>query len=167
MTRDHVKTAALSMVKKSGLINLSRLALCEKAGIPDGSFPHVMGCTFSEFVEELQEETTCTKQHRVNKSRVNPSLRRDQLLQASVEISRKTGYDKITRDGIAQYADVSVGLVTRYFGTMKQLKRDVMRFAVNNDIVEIVAQGLADGNRHAKKASPELKKQAAIIIANS
>ena len=54
MKREKVKQTAIDMVEEAGLINLSRSALCARAGIPDGSFPHVMGCNFSEFVEELR-----------------------------------------------------------------------------------------------------------------
>lgn len=165
MKREHVKQTALSMVEEAGLINLSRSALCERAGIPDGSFPHVMGCNFSEFVEELRGLRP-DPAHVVTKNRANPALRKDQILSVAVTQAKEVGYTKITRDGVAEGAGVSMGLVTRYFGTMKNLRRDIIRYAIRNDIAEIIAQGLANGDCHARKAPAELKAQAATLLAN-
>lgn len=165
MKREHVKQTALTMVEEAGLINLSRSALCARAGIPDGSFPHVMGCNFSEFVEELRGLRP-DPAHVVTKNRANPALRKDQILSVAVTQAEEVGYTKITRDGVAEGAGVSMGLVTRYFGTMKQLKRDVIRYAIRNDIAEIIAQGLANGDDHAREAPAELKAKAATLLAN-
>ncbi|MCK5644889.1 MAG: TetR/AcrR family transcriptional regulator [Gammaproteobacteria bacterium] len=167
MKKAHVRKTALIMAKKDGLINLSRLDLCAAAGIPDGSFPHVMGCTFSEFLDELKTKVPDTTHHVVNKSRADPALRREQILNAAVVLARTQGYAQITRDAVAEQAGVSMGLISRYFGTMKQLKRDVMRAAVRQEIPEIIAQGLANADRHARKAPPELKERAVALIANS
>lgn len=169
MNKESVKQTAIEMAAEVGLINLSRRDLCERAGIPDGSFPHVMGCTFSEFVVELQDEgiDSGVTLVEVNKTRVSPKLRREQILAAAVELAKTDGYHKMTRDDIAKRAGVSTGLVTKYFSTMPALRRDVMRAAVRNNVAEVVAQGLANRCTHALKASPELKKQAALILVNS
>jgi DNA-binding transcriptional regulator YbjK len=166
MNREQVKQTAIAMVQQAGLINLSRRDLCDRAGIPDGSFPHVMGCNFADFVNELKAEGHDGATYPVSKSRANPGLRKDQILNVAIGLAKEQGYHKITRDGVADAAGVSMGLVTRYFGTMKQLKKAVMRAAVKQAIPEIVAQGLANGDDHAKKAPAELKAQAATLLAN-
>ena len=163
--KERVKEVALAMIEKSGLINLSRFELCKKADIPFGSFPHVMGCTFSEFISGLYKEVKETKVHTVNKTRVLPLLRKDQILNASIDVALNNGYDKMTRCEIALYAGVSVGLITNYFGTMRQLKRAVMRAAIQREIPEIIAQGLANNDPNAQKASDELKAKAVASIA--
>lgn len=165
MKREQVKQTALEMVKEAGLINLSRSALCERAGIPDGSFPHVMGCNFSEFVEELRDQSD-DQTRAVTKNRANPALRKEQILKVAISQAKERGYNKVTRDGIAEGAGVSMGLVTRYFGTMKNLRRDIIRYAISNDVAEIIAQGLANGDDHARKAPAELKAKAATLLAN-
>ena len=78
--------------------------------------------------------------------------------------AKTTGYSKVTRDKIAEGAGVSTGLVTSYFGTMGQLKTAIMRRAVKQGIAEIIAQGLANGDDHAKNAPAELKAKAAITF---
>ena len=166
MNREQVKQTAIKMAGEVGLINLSRKELCDTAGIPDGSFPHVMGCNFTDFIEQLKNDLMPGRTGPVTKSRANPALRKDQILSVAIGLAKEQGYHKITRDGVADAAGVSMGLVTRYFGTMNRLKRAVMRTAVKQGIPEIVAQGLANGDDHAKKASAELKAQAATLLAN-
>ena len=166
MKRGEIKEVAVCMVKGAGLINLSRRELCERAGIPDGSFPHIMGCNFAEFVEGLKLEGIEEIPHAVSKTRANPALRKDHILTVAVGMAKTEGYNKITRDKIAEGAGVSMGLVTRYFGTMNHLKTAIMRRAIKQGIAEIIAQGLANGDDHAKKAPAELKAEAATLLAN-
>jgi DNA-binding transcriptional regulator YbjK len=122
MTRDQIKKIALQMIKENGLINLTRKGLCIKADIPDGSFHYIMGCTFLQFTKELKNEPIKNSTHVINRNRVNPELRRNQILDVAIKMSKTIGYNKITRDGIAEQAGVSMGLVTRYLGTMKKLR---------------------------------------------
>jgi len=164
--REQVKKVAVRMIEQSGLINLSRRELCEKAFIPDGSFPHIMNCNFSDFVEELRLEGTIGTPHSVSKTRANPELRKSHILNVAVCMAKTEGYNKITRDKVAEGAGVSTGLVSRYFGTMIQLKTAIMRRAVKQGIVEIIAQGLIYGDDHARKAPIELKEEAAAFLAN-
>ena len=162
-----IKQTAIKMVKEAGLINLSRKELCERANIPDGSFSRDMGCSFTEFIDQIKPEISDVKNHAVNKKRVNPSLRKDHILRHAVEESMHSGYHAVLRSSIANRAGVSMGLVTNYFGTMTQLRRAVMRYAVENEVLIVIAQGLANKDKQAKKASTELKEKAAAYIINS
>lgn len=102
----------------------------------------------------------------MSKKRQKPDVRKDQILIAAVQLAKEIGYSKMTRDAIAIKAGVSMGLVTHYFETMIQLRRDVIRYARTNDIPEIIAQGIANQDKHARKASPELKAKAVELLAN-
>lgn len=166
-TKEQILTTARGMVREAGLINLSRRELCERAGIPDGSFPHVTGGTFAELVEQLRGENIEQTMAPVSKSRVPAALRKEHILAVAVDQAITTGYTKITRDGIAEAAGVSFGLVTKYFGTMNQLKRDVMRSAIKQGIVQIVAQGLANGDERARKAPAALKQEAVQLLTSA
>lgn len=164
MTKENIKQIAIQMVQEGGLINLSRSELCERAGIPDGSFPHVMGGTFAEFVEELNAEGINASPTTVSKRRANPALRKESILDAAMTVAKERGYRKVTRDLVATGANISPGLVSRYFGTMAQLQRDIIRRAIKDEVLEVVAQGLANGDKHALKASKELKTKAAHFL---
>lgn len=163
--RDKIKELAVAIVRRDGLINLTRSELCSVADMPDGSFVHVMGCSFTEFVEELRKDgAELYRMGPLSKKRASKELRKGHLLAVALHMARSAGYQKVTRSAIAETAGVSVGLVNRYFGTMQQLRRDVMREAVRSGAADVVAQGLAVGDAQAAKAPDELKEQAARAI---
>lgn len=101
----------------------------------------------------------------MKKKRLLPADRETEILEVALRLAAAKGYTRVTRDEIATAAGCSSGLVSRYLGTMTQCRRLLMRKAVEREIVKIVAQGLADGNQHAKKAPPELKARAAQLLA--
>ena len=103
----------------------------------------------------------------MRKKRLPPEQRREAILMAAIELAALYGYQELTRDGIALHAGVSMGLVTRYFPTMQQLRRDVMRHAVKREILPIVACGLAIRDPHALRASEDLRRRAAASICDS
>lgn len=79
-------------------------------------------------------------------------------------MAEKNGYTRVTRDEVAAHAQCSPALVSHYLGTMPDLRRDVMRAAVKRGILPVIAQGLAAKDRHALKASEELKKAALATL---
>jgi len=96
--------------------------------------------------------------------RLEPKERREQILNAAVDIARTEGFHKLTRDGVAERAKVSYGLVTRYFGTIETLKQHVMRRAVADSIPEIIAAGLAMKDPIARTATDAAKKEAISLM---
>lgn len=159
-----IESTALDMIKEAGLINLSRRELCDRAGISDGSFIHVMGITFNDFVEKLRKTHKVEPDTIVIRARTNPDLRKEHILLCAVKESQRVGYNKITREGIADHAGVSVGLVSNYFNTMTQLRRDIMRYAIKHECIDVLAQGLIMRDRHAMKASDHLKQKVTEYI---
>jgi hypothetical protein len=163
-----IKEIARGLVRKHGLINLTRSALSEAAGIPDGSFPYTAGCSFTELVNELQldEELMASQPDGVSVSskRVNPVLRKDHLLNVAVDLAKAQGYTNITRAAISEAAGVSEALVSHYFGGMSALREEIMVEAVRRPVIEIVAQGLGAGDAIAKNASGYVKQQAVLLM---
>lgn len=165
--RQRIKKIALDMVKTDGLINLTRADLCKRADIPEGSFPHIMGCSFTEFLTELKPHAIGDNtNHVVKKRRANPEHRKQQILNAALTVAKNSGLNKTTKQSIAEAAGISVSLVGHYFKTVPQLKRAIMRAAISQGIIEIVAEGLTSKDPHARKAPKELKTRAAQLIAN-
>lgn len=86
---------------------------------------------------------------------------RDQrILDAAIECAKESGYRHITREDVAARAGVAVGTVNNAYGTMLELKGAVMQAAVEREIIEIVAQGLADGSDIVRAAPAELRHRA-------
>lgn len=90
-------------------------------------------------------------------TRTQPKIRKDKILKAAIKLSKKLGYKNITRDRVAEEADVSSALVGNYFGKMADLKNAVVRAAIKEEIVEIIAQGLTLKDPRVLKISKPLK----------
>ena len=84
----------------------------------------------------------------------------EKILKAAVSIAKTRGLHKVTRDTVAKKAGVAAGTVNGNFGTMAQLKHCVMRYAVANEILRIIAIGLTIKHPLAMSADDELKRRA-------
>jgi AcrR family transcriptional regulator len=95
-----------------------------------------------------------------NQPKLEASERIAQILAAALQLAPTKGYAQLTRDDIAARAKVPPSLITYHFGTMPNLRRSIMREAVRVNCLPVIAQGLACRDRHALKASPELRVRA-------
>ena len=91
-------------------------------------------------------------------------MRKDQILNVAICLSKTHGYHKITREAIAHHADVSASLVSRYFNTMNQLRRTIIRAAIKQKIPEIIAQGIANRDARVQDIPDELRAKALQLI---
>jgi AcrR family transcriptional regulator len=100
------------------------------------------------------------------KKRMHPKVRTGLILSAAVKLAEKApgGYRALSRDQIAESAGVSPGLVSFYLGTMDAVRRSIMRAAIAEKNLKVIAQGLGAGDTYAKKAPPELKAAAAAAL---
>jgi AcrR family transcriptional regulator len=102
----------------------------------------------------------------------SPEVRREQILAAAITLAARTNYATVTRKQIADHCGIAEGLVSKYLGTMIELRRTLMRTAVhdaptNPHARRIVAQGLTAGDKHARKASDLVKNLAMVEAAQS
>ena len=95
----------------------------------------------------------------MSKNRTSNDLRKT-ILTTALELAQRDGFGNITRDGLAKHAGVGMGTVNLHYGTMPQLRRDVMRAAIRGQVLSVIAQGVAMGDKHALKAPAGLKRQA-------
>lgn len=153
---------AQRLIKENGLVNLSRQALCDAAGIPDGSFSNIVGMSFTKFIEKEDFQDTGT--HKITKKRISPEMRKSALLNAAVELAKSQGYANVKREDIADEAGVSVSLTNHYFSNMNQLRKAIMRHAVTNEILEVIAQGITVKDPQALRASDEVKSKALALF---
>lgn len=163
---EEVKATAIQMADEEGLINLKRPALCERAGIKDGSFQIIMGMSFTSFLEEIKPLCT-NNRHQLKKGRAKGSVRIDQVLELALDLCEEVGLYHVTRLELAERCGVSPGLFYHHFGTMTQLRRQIIRKAIAVERLAIIAQGLALNDSHAKKAPTELKDRAIASLATA
>lgn len=99
------------------------------------------------------------------RKRLAPDERAAQILDAAVKLAVRTGWRRLTRDSIATSAKISTGLVSAHFGSMDNLRDEVMRAAVSRRILSIVREGIADRNKIANAAPADLRREALRDVA--
>lgn len=98
-------------------------------------------------------------------NRLSPDTRKTQILDAALHLAESVGYTHVTREAVAKAAECAPALVSAHFGTMSSFRRDIMRAAIRERKLRIIAQGLAIADPHARKAPDELKQEALSAIA--
>ena len=100
------------------------------------------------------------------KTRMAPAERKEQLLRVAITLAEKHGYNKINRLMIvdAMDGDITDGLVSRYFGQRHSLRQAVLFAGIERGNLTILAQGLALGDVHARKAPAAMRKEAAHVV---
>lgn len=88
--------------------------------------------------------------------RLLPKDRRAEILQSALKVATVAGYDKLTRAQVAAHANCAESLISAYFGTMCKFKRTIMRTAIKEKELTIIAQGLVAGDKYARKADKSL-----------
>lgn len=91
--------------------------------------------------------------------------RNRRILEAAVSLAGEVGYLKITREAVADRAEVATGSVNNAYGTMDGLRDAVMAAAVERGLAAIVAQGLAASHPAARSAPQALKDSALRSLA--
>lgn len=94
------------------------------------------------------------------RTRMKPDARTAEILAAAVKLAKRVGFRNLTRDGVAEAAKVSTGLVSTHFGNVESLRDEVMKVAIRDEILAIVADGIANGNRYARRAPARLRARA-------
>lgn len=94
------------------------------------------------------------------RTRLAPEDRKRQIVAAACRIAAKQGFTHVTREAIADSANVSVGLVSHYCGGMDGLRKAVVDEAVRTKNVKLIAQALLVQDPAAKRAPPDLRRQA-------
>jgi AcrR family transcriptional regulator len=106
----------------------------------------------------------------MKQKRLKPDDRRELIAITALALAQGKSYAKVTRDEIAAQLGISGPAIQHHFGTMKQLQRSVMRVACqravmgDKDALRVVAQGLAERNSIALRASDEVKAKAAEAL---
>ena len=93
--------------------------------------------------------------------RFKPRVRREMILIAALRVARRPGgWSSMTRAKIAKDAHCAEGLVSVYLGSMDSVRRHVMKAAIKYEYLDLIAQGLATGDKYALGLSPVLQHKA-------
>lgn len=97
-------------------------------------------------------------------TRLAPKERNASILDAALRMARLHGYQRITRADIAMAAECSEALVSSYLGTMIAVRRAVIRAAIKQKDLIVLAQALAAKDAHAQKAPENLRRAAVATL---
>lgn len=97
--------------------------------------------------------------------RIPKAERTKQLLGVALRLAERDGWSNLTRDGIATEAGCHNATVTFTLGTMTELRRSVMRHAIERRSLRVLAEGLSRNDPTARKAPQDLKQEAAAWLA--
>lgn len=91
---------------------------------------------------------------------------KNDILLVAVRLARTDGLRSLTRDGVADAAEVGMGTINYHFGTIDDLRTAVVDHAIENEIIEVLAQARAE--RHPRlhgRLTAALKERVAQHIA--
>lgn len=99
--------------------------------------------------------------------RKNPIARRKEIIRAAVALSKKIGYHKINRILLSKEMGVSESLISYYFWPFDKLKKKVLQEAIDQEILDIIAQGIVNRDRTISKLSEDIKEKALAHLART
>jgi AcrR family transcriptional regulator len=85
---------------------------------------------------------------------------KEQVLEMATLLAINKGYLNITREDVAAMATTSPATVSGMFGSMEQLKQEVIKYAINHECLPVIAQAMSDRNKIALAAPEFLKRRA-------
>lgn len=94
------------------------------------------------------------------RNRMKPDARRAQLLAAALDEAEVVGYNFVRREDIAKRVGASGALLCSYFGTVTNLRRDIVRAAIRGRRLPIIAEALAARSPLVAEIPDELRAAA-------
>lgn len=82
------------------------------------------------------------------------------ILKKAAHLAELSHYKTITMAEIASAAGVKNGTIVHHFANMAALRRDLLRYAVDNEMLTVIAQALIARERVLRRVDPKLKQKA-------
>lgn len=94
---------------------------------------------------------------------------KESILEAAVKVAARKGLGKFNRFDVAKEAGIiptSASIISFHYGNMVKLKTAIVRHAIDNEVLPIVADAMSMGHPLARGAPPRLRNKAALALAN-
>lgn len=92
--------------------------------------------------------------------RLRAEDRKLSIFEAMLPLAETHGYSNVTRDMVGESLGITGNAVQHHFRTMEAMREEFIDFAIRNEILSIVAQAVAAGNKKALLAPEELRRRA-------
>lgn len=91
---------------------------------------------------------------------------KDIILREAVHLAKGLGLHGITRERVAQASACAVGTINYHFATVDALRDAVVDYALDNEVIEIIAQARVEKHPRLKgRLTSALKERVAAHIA--
>lgn len=77
-------------------------------------------------------------------ARMTSFARKQIIFNPTIELAKTKGYRNITRKDIAEFSSSAQGLISHYFGTISNLRREVLKEAIDKEIMPILVDTLSE-----------------------
>lgn len=91
---------------------------------------------------------------------IGPLDRKTIIMAAALTMAKQDGYKSVRRDALALKSDCAAGLINKLFGNMEMLRDEIVRVAVSEKILTVLAQAIVDQHPDALAAPLALRKKA-------
>jgi len=91
---------------------------------------------------------------------MDPKKRKDQLIRAGLQVAEQSHYTTLESKRVARLCGVSYATLFRYFPSMDRYRKAVLRRAIKDANLTIVAQAMAQLDPMVRKAPPYLLNSA-------
>lgn len=91
-------------------------------------------------------------------------MSKEHILEVAYTMAQRDGFGTLTRDGVAAEAGVAMGSVNHHWVKMSALREAVMQRAVEEEQLELIAQGIALGDVTAKSAPLDVRTRALTTL---
>ena len=92
--------------------------------------------------------------------RMTTDARSDQILACAVQLAADKGLYAVTREDVAKAAGISTGRVSGCFGTMSKLRRSIVKSAVRDENLSVLAAAIAARDAGVAKIPADLRMRA-------
>ena len=87
-------------------------------------------------------------------------VRRLEILKAATKIAERVGVANVMRKDVAEKAKTAEGNINQIFLNMENLKKEIMRYAIETENLKLIVEGVILKNKIALGAHPELRRKA-------
>lgn len=93
-------------------------------------------------------------------NRMPPKKRQTEMIQTALELAEKIGFGNLTRENIGHACGLVPSMVNARFGTMTEMRRTIIRAAIKNETLPVIAYLIATNHPAAKNIPSDLKFRA-------
>ena len=159
-TKAKIDNAAKRLIKRHGVDGFNCYQLCNEVGILQGSFIRITGQKFGDYIKQFDDGVIKAKPMERKRAASTDSRIKQITAVAMLIASTKVNYKSVNHKDVASKSGISSSTVRRYFNTREMLHDAIIKQAVKDGNLSIIAQGVVDGHRHTRRVSKQVKNKA-------